>query len=137
MRELSETNLNLRNLIFRNLVRLTNSLSPAFRSRSQKYGQELEAIPHVTQHDDIDVTDLETFRKEMEPTLGKLERGSLHRQGSHDCTERFSTVKRLPKNDGEIGFERVHSYGLAVNVKDGLLVPVIKNADQKDCGVVL
>ena len=90
------------------------------------------AIPHVTQHDDIDVTDLETFRKEMEPTLGKLSAVAFIVKAVTIALKDFPQLNASLKNDGEtlVLKEYIH-IGLAVNVKDGLLVPVIKNADQK------
>ena len=45
------------------------SLTRIQKQVAKNMARNWKAIPHVTQHDDIDVTDLETFSKEMEPTL--------------------------------------------------------------------
>ena len=108
------------------------SLTRIQKQVAKNMARNWKAIPHVTQHDDIDVTDLETFRKEMEPTLGKLSAVAFIVKAVTIALKDFPQLNASLKNDGEtlVLKEYIH-IGLAVNVKDGLLVPVIKNADQK------
>ncbi len=54
-----------------------------------------QIIPHVTQYDEADVTDLEAFRKSLKaemkkgswPGCSKHQHPLLHHQGSHNCPE--------------------------------------------------
>ena len=67
-----------------------------------------KAIPHVTQHDDIDVTDLETFRKEMEPTLGKLSAVAFIVKAVTIALKDFPQLNASLKNDGETSVSYTH-----------------------------
>ena len=93
-------------------------------------------IPHVTHFDEADVTDLETFRKQMNDEDG-------------DGDLRFSplvfvikavvaTLKDFPLFNCSLlpGGEKVvlkhfFNIGIAVDTPQGLMVPVIKHADSK------
>lgn len=93
-------------------------------------------VPHVTQFDDVDITDLEAFRKAMKddadragvkltplPFLLKACAAalkaepafnvSLHADGEHIVQKKYIHI------------------GMAVDTPNGLVVPVIRNVDQK------
>ena len=108
------------------------SLTRIQKQVAKNMARNWKAIPHVTQHDDIDITDLESFRKEMEYTYGKLSAVAFIVKAVTIALKDFPQLNASLKNDGEtlVLKEYIH-IGLAVNVKEGLLVPVIKNADQK------
>lgn len=93
-------------------------------------------VPHVTQFDKADISDLEAFRKEMKDAAAK--------QGVKLTPLPFiikavaQALKENPKfnaslhADGEhIVLKKYINIGLAVDTPNGLMVPVIKDADKK------
>ncbi|HUX64656.1 dihydrolipoyllysine-residue acetyltransferase [Sulfuricella sp.] len=92
--------------------------------------------PHVTQHEEADITELEAFRKAMSDEAQK--------QGVRLTLPAFlikamaAALKAHPNfntslsADGEsLVFKQYIHIGMAVDTPDGLVVPVIRNADQK------
>ena len=92
--------------------------------------------PHVTQHEEADITELEAFRKSMSDEAQK--------QGVRLTLPAFlikamaAALKAHPNfntslsADGEsLVFKQYIHIGMAVDTPDGLVVPVIRNADQK------
>ncbi|WP_075171466.1 pyruvate dehydrogenase complex dihydrolipoyllysine-residue acetyltransferase [Neptunomonas phycophila] len=93
-------------------------------------------IPHVTQFDEADITELEIFRKQMKEEALK--------SGVKLTPLPFmikAVAKALAANpkfnaslhaDGEhIVYKKYINIGLAVDTPNGLMVPVIKDADKK------
>ncbi|WP_445355039.1 dihydrolipoyllysine-residue acetyltransferase [Microbulbifer sp. EKSA008] len=93
-------------------------------------------VPHVTQFDDADITELETFRKSMKveaekrgvkltpvPFLLKAVAAALRAEPSFNVSLH---------NDGEhiVRKDYVH-VGMAVDTPKGLMVPVIRDVDKK------
>ena len=93
-------------------------------------------VPHVTQFDEADITDLEVFRKDMKEEAAKSGvrltpmpfiikavakalsehprfNASLHADGQHLVLKKYINI------------------GIAVDTPHGLMVPVIKDADKK------
>ena len=93
-------------------------------------------IPHVTHFEEADVTDLETFRKQMnEEIQGKDIKFSPL---VFIVKAVVSALKEYPLFNSSLvpGGEKVmlkkyYNIGIAVDTPQGLVVPVIKNADQK------
>lgn len=94
-------------------------------------------IPHVTQHDVADVTELEILRKKYGP---KAERAG----GKLTVTAILlkiaaASIKVYPKFASSVDMEtheiiyknRIH-IGVAVDTEKGLLVPVVRDVDQKN-----
>ena len=92
--------------------------------------------PHVTQHEEADITELEAFRKSMSDEAQK--------QGVRLTLPAFlikavaAALKAYPdfntslSADGEsLVFKQYVHIGMAVDTPNGLVVPVIRNADQK------
>jgi pyruvate dehydrogenase E2 component (dihydrolipoamide acetyltransferase) len=91
-------------------------------------------IPHVTQNDDADVTELEAFRKELNAENGKS--GVKITMLAFLITASVAALKRFPafnsSLDGEdLVYKRYFNIGFAADTPNGLVVPVIKNADRK------
>lgn len=93
-------------------------------------------IPHVTHFDEADITDLESFRKQMneEPSGETIKFSPL----VFIIKAVVSTLKEYPLFNSSLvpGGEQVilkkyYNMGIAVDTPQGLVVPVIKNADQK------
>jgi len=93
-------------------------------------------IPHVTQHDDVDVTDLEDFRAglrdEGEARGTKVTPLAFIIKACCHALKEYPTVNAsLDPAAKTFYLKRYFHIGVAVDTPDGLVVPVIRNADQK------
>jgi len=92
--------------------------------------------PHVTQFDEADITEMEVFRKQ----LGK----DLEKDGVKVTPLAFiikavvATLQKFPRANSSLDpsgdnliIKDYYHIGLAVNTPDGLVVPVIRDADKK------
>ena len=91
-------------------------------------------IPHVTQDEDADVTDLEEFRKELNTELSQ--RGVKVTMLAFLIKASVAALKEFPdfnsSLDGdELVYKKYYNIGFAADTPGGLVVPVIKNADRK------
>jgi pyruvate dehydrogenase E2 component (dihydrolipoamide acetyltransferase) len=91
-------------------------------------------IPHVTQFDDADITELEAFRvrlnKENERAGIKVTMLAFLIKVSVAALRKFPDFNA--SIDGEnLVYKRYFNIGFAADTPNGLVVPVIKNADQK------
>ena len=93
--------------------------------------------PHVTQFEDTDITDLEEFRKTMMEEAGK--RGVKLTLLAFLVKAAASALKAYPNfnaslsADGEsLILKKYCNIGFACDTPDGLVVPVIRDADRKD-----
>ena len=96
-------------------------------------------IPHVTQFDEADITDLETLRKESNESdkenKVKLTLLAFLMKALIAPLKKFPEFNASLENtvDGEANLIIKHFYhiGFAVDTINGLVVPVVKDADQK------
>ncbi len=93
-------------------------------------------IPHVTQHDNADITELEAFRKSQNKRLER--EGVKLTMLAFLVTACARALKAYPRfnssleNSGEALIEKGYiNIGIAVDTPNGLVVPVIKDADKK------
>jgi pyruvate dehydrogenase E2 component (dihydrolipoamide acetyltransferase) len=94
-------------------------------------------IPHVTQFDQADVTDLEAFRQrhkaEAESHGGKLTPTVLLIKAVVTALKTFPQFNAsLDADTQELILKKYINIGIAVDTDRGLLVPVIKDVDRKD-----
>jgi pyruvate dehydrogenase E2 component (dihydrolipoamide acetyltransferase) len=92
--------------------------------------------PHVTQHDRADVTDLEEFRKTYGPRVekagGKLTVTAILLKVCAQAIARFPQfASSVDMANESIIFKKYCHIGVAVDTANGLLVPVIRDADRK------
>lgn len=94
-------------------------------------------IPHVTQFDRADITELEKLRKEYSPKAealgGKLTMTAILLKviaSSFKVFPQFNASVDMEQN--EIIFKKYINIGVAVDTDRGLLVPVIRNVNQKN-----
>jgi pyruvate dehydrogenase E2 component (dihydrolipoamide acetyltransferase) len=91
-------------------------------------------IPHVTQNDDADVTDLEEFRKHLnaENAKGgvKITMLAFLIKASVAALRAFPNFNSSLDGD-ELVLKRYYNIGFAADTPSGLVVPVVKNADAK------
>jgi pyruvate dehydrogenase E2 component (dihydrolipoamide acetyltransferase) len=93
-------------------------------------------IPHVTQHDEVDVTELEQFRRSLKAeaeTQGvKLTPLAFLIKACCQALKEFPTVNSsLDGAARNYIVKRYYHIGIAVDTEEGLVVPVIRDADQK------
>ncbi len=93
-------------------------------------------IPHVTQFDQADITDLEEFRKSANESLAKsgvkLTMLAFVIKASVAALKKFPAFNASLDAGGEnLILKHFYNIGFAADTPNGLVVPVIKNADQK------
>jgi pyruvate dehydrogenase E2 component (dihydrolipoamide acetyltransferase) len=89
-------------------------------------------IPHVTQHDVADVTDLEAFRKGMEARGTKLTVTAFALKACAQALRQFPQFNSsLDLQGGQLILKKYVHIGVAVDTPGGLLVPVIRDVDKK------
>ena len=93
-------------------------------------------IPHVTQHDYADITELEAFRVSLKAEAEK--RGVRVTMLAFLMKALVSALKELPRfnsslsPDGKILIlKKYYNIGIAVDTPNGLVVPVIRDVDKK------
>jgi pyruvate dehydrogenase E2 component (dihydrolipoamide acetyltransferase) len=94
------------------------------------------SIPHVTQHDEADITELEAFRKENSQVAEKggfkLTMLAFLVRASVNALKEFPDFNAsLDKTGDNLIVKKYYHIGVAVDTPDGLLVPVIRDADRK------
>ncbi len=91
-------------------------------------------IPHVTNHDDADITDLEAFRvqlnKENEKSGAKVTMLAFLIKASVAALKKFPEFNASIDGDAVI-YKKYFHVGFAADTPNGLVVPVIKDADKK------
>ena len=93
-------------------------------------------IPHVTQFEDVDITDLESFRKKTNLSLintgVKLTLLAFVMKASFYSLKKFPEFNSSLDNSGEnIILKQYFNIGFAADTPNGLVVPVLKNVEDK------
>jgi pyruvate dehydrogenase E2 component (dihydrolipoamide acetyltransferase) len=93
-------------------------------------------VPHVTQHEEADVTEMEEFRKasseEAKRRGFKLTPVAFLLKAAAATLKEFPDVNSSLHPDGEkLIHKRYYHLGVAVDTQSGLVVPVIRDVDQK------
>ena len=103
---------------------------------SRRMVENWNAIPHVTQFDDVDITDLMDLRKKFAPEFEK--KGARLTLTSFALKAVATALKKHPifnssidEVANDIVFKEYYHVGLAVDTEQGLLVPVIRDVDKK------
>ena len=94
------------------------------------------SIPHVTQFDEADITDLEAFRKsntaETEKQGFKLTMLAFLIKACVTALRQHPNFNAsLDKNGENLVVKKYYNIGVAVDTPDGLVVPVVRDADRK------
>ena len=91
-------------------------------------------IPHVTQHEDADITELEAFRKDLGAENKDLKITPLVFQ----MKAVVAALKEYPQFNASLDetgekliLKKYFHVGIAVDTPDGLVVPVIRDVDKK------
>ena len=93
-------------------------------------------VPHVTQHDAADITDMEEFRESLKADAGQ--RGIKLTPLAFIVRAVCYVLTQTPKFNSSLDPDGQHlivkeyiNVGIATNTAEGLLVPVIRGADKK------
>jgi pyruvate dehydrogenase E2 component (dihydrolipoyllysine-residue acetyltransferase) len=112
-------------------------LSNIRRVTAEHLSYAWNAIPHVTQFDKADATELEALRRKFKEQIAKA-------GGNLTVTAMLvrilaNAVRKFPQFNasidlerGELIYKKYVNVGVAVDTDRGLLVPVVRNADQKN-----
>jgi pyruvate dehydrogenase E2 component (dihydrolipoamide acetyltransferase) len=91
-------------------------------------------IPHVTHYDEADITDLEAFRKQTNEAHAKegvkVTMVALMIKAVVASLQAYPQLNASLDGD-ELVLKRYHNIGFAADTPNGLVVPVIKGADEK------
>ncbi|HNV88093.1 MAG TPA: dihydrolipoyllysine-residue acetyltransferase [Methylotenera sp.] len=93
--------------------------------------------PHVTQFDEADITDLEDFRKSMQADAEKrgvkLTMLAFLIKASVNALKAYPNFNSSLSPDGDsLILKNYYNIGFACDTPDGLVVPVVKDVQQKD-----
>jgi pyruvate dehydrogenase E2 component (dihydrolipoamide acetyltransferase) len=89
-------------------------------------------IPHVTQHDVADITDLESFRKDQSTKGTKLTVTAFALKAAVIALKKFPSFNSsLDASNNQLVLKRYYHVGVAVDTPSGLVVPVLRDVDKK------
>jgi pyruvate dehydrogenase E2 component (dihydrolipoamide acetyltransferase) len=107
------------------------------RTTAARLSQAWSAIPHVTQHDKADVTELEALRRRHAPRAEQ--KGVKLTLTAIALKVVAAALKIFPRfgasidvENEEIIYKRYVHLGVAVDTEHGLLVPVVRDVDRKN-----
>ena len=94
-------------------------------------------LPHVTQHDEADITEVEQRRKALKAELAadgvRLTLLAFVARATVLCLKEFPVVNSsLTEGGASLAMKKFVHLGFAADTERGLLVPVIRNADKLD-----
>ncbi len=93
-------------------------------------------VPHVTHHDEVDVTDLEDFRNSLKPEAEKkgvrVTALAFIMKAAAKTLAEFPNVNASLSPDGAALIRKKYFHiGIAVDTPNGLVVPVFRDVDRK------
>ena len=116
---------------------------PRVKKLSSKYlMNSWTNIPHVTNHDEADITELEEFRTSLTDIYtGEKKKITPLAFIVKDLT---ASLKKFPNfnssideiDDGKMTVKKYYHIGIAVDTPHGLMVPKLRNADNKNINLI-
>jgi pyruvate dehydrogenase E2 component (dihydrolipoamide acetyltransferase) len=113
----------------------TESMSNIRRKTAEHLSYAWHTIPHVTQFDKADITNLEDFRKSYSKSAEKY--GVKLTVTAILVKVIASALKKFPQFNASVDmhnktiiYKKYYNVGIAVDTEFGLIVPVIKDADK-------
>ncbi|MFA0963642.1 2-oxo acid dehydrogenase subunit E2 [Roseivirga sp. BDSF3-8] len=96
-----------------------------------------QTIPHVTQFDEADITDIEAYRQEhsekAEEAGGKLTVTAILTKIVANALRKFPEFNAsVDMENEEVVYKKYVHIGIAADTEQGLLVPVVRHADRKN-----
>lgn len=100
-------------------------------------------IPHVTQFDEADVTELEAFRVSSNAALAKAKDATKLTMLAFVIKASVAALKKYPAFNASLDakgenliLKQYYNIGFAADTPNGLMVPVIKDCDKKGIGQI-
>jgi pyruvate dehydrogenase E2 component (dihydrolipoamide acetyltransferase) len=114
----------------------TRELSRIQKISGANLARNWAMIPHVTQHDDADITELEELRvalnKENEKSGIKLTMLAFLMKASVAALQKYPTFNSSLDASGEnLTLKKYFHIGFAADTPNGLVVPVVRDCDKK------
>jgi pyruvate dehydrogenase E2 component (dihydrolipoamide acetyltransferase) len=107
-------------------------LSAVRRATARQMALAWSLVPAVTQHDLADITDLDAFRRQQEGKGPKLTVTAFVLKAAVLCLRAFPQFNAsLDLANNRLVLKRYYHLGVAVDTENGLLVPVLRDADKK------
>ena len=102
----------------------------------QRLQQAWQTIPHVTQFDNADITDLDNYRKKLKTQAAKQDikvtfLPFLMKAATIVLKEMPEFNSSLDHTDKNLVMKNYYHLGIAVDTPSGLTVPVVRDVDQK------
>ncbi len=114
----------------------TRALSRIKKLSGNNLARNWVMIPHVTQQDEADITELEAFRVKTNEEIAKS--GVKVTMLAFIIKASVAALKKFPEFNSSLEpggenliLKKYYNLGFAADTPNGLVVPVIKNADQK------
>ena len=112
-------------------------MSNVRRATARRMASTWGTIPHVTQFDKADVTDLEAWRRKygkgVEAAGGKLTPTAIAMKVAAAALSRFPAFNAsIDIGSEEAIYKKYINIGVAVDTERGLLVPVVRDVDRKN-----
>jgi len=111
-------------------------ISSLRRTVGQRMRDSWSTIPHVTQFDEVDITDLLALRKKFAPGFEK--KGARLTLTPFVMKALVTALKKHPafnssldEAGAEVVFKGYYHFGVAVDTEAGLIVPVVRDVDKK------
>ena len=106
------------------------------RIAGQRLQQAWQTIPHVTQFDNADITDLDSYRKKLKTKVAKQDikvtfLPFLMKAATIVLKEMPEFNSSLDHTDQNLVLKNYYHLGIAVDTPFGLTVPVVRDVDQK------
>ena len=102
------------------------------RKTAEQMALAWSVIPHVTQHDLADITDLEAFRKQQDGRGPKLTVTAFALKSAAIALKQFPQFNAtLDLGNNQLILKHYYHIGIAVDTERGLLVPVLRDVDKK------
>lgn len=106
------------------------------RATARQMSLAWSQIPHVTNQDWVDITDLEAFRQKHKATIeekgGKLTLITFAIKAAAAALKTYPHFNAsMDAEAGEMIIKRYYHIGIAVDTDDGLIVPVLRDVDRK------
>jgi len=116
----------------------TQPLTKINKLTGQNLHRNWVTVPHVTQFDKADITDLEAFRKQLNEEQKKKDDGVKFTMVTFLMKAAAAALQAYPRFNSSLDpagenliFKKYYHIGVAVDTPDGLVVPVIRDVDQK------
>jgi pyruvate dehydrogenase E2 component (dihydrolipoamide acetyltransferase) len=99
---------------------------------AKKMVQSLQTIAHCTHFEEIDVSHLIEFRQELKKRNQNITATAFFIKALSICLKEFPIFNAsLLEEEESIQLKKEHHIGVAIDTPDGLMVPVIRNIEQK------